>query len=142
MVKGMHTSGPSNPSGLTAMNGIVYFSAKGDGKGAELWRSDGTANGTYRVKDIRKGSAGSGPYGFVAIDGLLYFVAGDGVHGYELWVSDGTAQGTRLVKDIKPGTTSQATVDLANCRSVTDIGTGVCALGSNGTVGSTASTRC
>ena len=40
------------------MNGIFYFPAS-DEFGEELWRSDGTAAGTWRVKDIQPGPLGS-----------------------------------------------------------------------------------
>ncbi len=85
------------------LNGTLMFTAKGGGKGFELWRSDGTVAGTKRVKDINPGGAGSVPGSMVAINGLLYFNASDGVSGHELWVSDGTAIGTHLVKNINPG---------------------------------------
>jgi ELWxxDGT repeat protein len=111
LVKDIHTSGSSNPYYITDMNGIAYFSARGGGKGDELWRSDGTAKGTYRVKDIKKGPGNSWPYGFAALGGLLYFVADDGVHGVEPWVSDGTGPGTRLLKDLKPGSDSSAPLE-------------------------------
>jgi len=107
LVKDINTSGSSNPDQLTDMNGTLYFAARGGGKGIELWRSDGTADGTRRVKDIKPGPGGSSPGGLAAIDGLLYFFADDGVHGRELWVSDGTGPGTRLLKDIRPGPDGQ-----------------------------------
>jgi ELWxxDGT repeat protein len=103
MVKNINTSGSSNPYALTDVDGVLMFAAKGGGRGYELWRSDGTAVGTRRVKDINPGSAGSGPDFLTAINGTLYFGANDGVHGNELWISDGTNAGTRLVKDINPG---------------------------------------
>ena len=103
LVKDINTSGSSSPIELTEMNGILYFNAKGGGKGRELWRSDGTSDGTRRVKDIRPGSGGGSPWDMAAIDGRLYFSADDGVNGRELWISDGTGSGTRLVKDINPG---------------------------------------
>lgn len=102
LVKDINASGDSMPSELTALGGKVYFSAKGGGKGRELWSSDGTSAGTVRVRDIRPGTAGASPWNMAAINGLLYFSADDGIHGRELWVSDGTGLGTRLVKDINP----------------------------------------
>jgi ELWxxDGT repeat protein len=107
LVKDINTSGSSFPGGLTDLNGTLMFAAKGGGKGMELWRSDGTAEGTRRVKDIKPGPGGSAPDGLAAIDGLLYFLADDGVHGRELWVSDGTGPGTRLVKDMRAGLDGQ-----------------------------------
>jgi ELWxxDGT repeat protein len=79
------------------------FAARGGGKGNELWRSNGTSSGTWRVRDLRAGSAGSDPAWLVAIDGRIYFSANDGTRGRELWMSDGTSAGTKLVKDIRGG---------------------------------------
>jgi ELWxxDGT repeat protein len=103
LVKDIVPGGSSTPSELTNLNGVLVFAAKGGSKGSELWRSDGTSNGTRRIKDIRPGGAGSSPWGFAAIGSLLYFNASDGVNGRELWVSDGTNGGTVLAKDINPG---------------------------------------
>jgi ELWxxDGT repeat protein len=86
---------------LVAHNGAVYFRGIGaDGGGSELWRSDGTAAGTRRVKDIRPGPEGSFPVPVISSGGRLYFGANDGVHGAELWVTDGTEAGTHMLKDI------------------------------------------
>jgi len=69
----------------------------------ELWKSDGTAAGTVRVKDIYPGNTSSYPNDFRAINGTLYFTADDGTSGRELWKTDGTSGGTVLVKDIIAG---------------------------------------
>ena len=106
LVKDIRASGSSDPTDLTAVGGQVFFSAIGGSKGRELWKSDGTAAGTRRVKDIKPGPGGSVPSHLAAIGGLLYFNADDGVHGRELWVSDGTGPGTHLVRDINVGTDS------------------------------------
>lgn len=105
LVKDINTSGSSSPSWLTPIGDILYFSAKGGAKGRELWRSDGTAPGTKRVKDIYPGTTGSSPDGLTEVGGLLYFAANDGINGRELWVSDGTTAGTHLVKSIRSGAT-------------------------------------
>jgi ELWxxDGT repeat protein len=106
LVEDIKSPGSSSPDDLTAMGGILFFSASGGGKGRELWRSDGTESGTRRVKDIKPGGGGSGPTHLAAFAGLLYFGANDGVHGRELWVTDGTGLGTHLVRDINPGADS------------------------------------
>jgi ELWxxDGT repeat protein len=74
--------------------------------GTELWRSDGTPEGTFLVKDIFEGSISSGLWYLTNMGDTLYFTASDGASGYELWRSDGTAEGTALVYDILPGSAS------------------------------------
>ena len=67
--------------------------------GVELWKSDGTLEGTELVKDINT-SGSSLPGNLVNVNGVLYFAADDGVNGRELWKSDGTPGGTVLVANI------------------------------------------
>ncbi len=93
------------PNRLTAVGGTLFFVAN-DGTGAELWKSDGTPDGTNRVKDIRIGSTGSDPTNLVGVGGRLFFTANDGLHGNELWTSDGTESGTVMVADIRSGSSA------------------------------------
>ena len=90
-------------SAPVAMNGVLYFSASDAAHGDELWRSDGTAAGTYLLKDIRPGTAKSSPRNLTVVGNTLFFSANDGPHGFELWKTDGTAAGTVMVKDAYPG---------------------------------------
>lgn len=92
-------SGGSNPTGLTNVNGVLFFVATDATFGSELWKSDGTASGTVMVKDIYPGTGGSNPAYLTNVNGTLFFSANDAVHGKELWKSNGTEGGTVLVKD-------------------------------------------
>jgi ELWxxDGT repeat protein len=81
---------------------FVFFTAWDLRHGREVWRTDGTAEGTALVKDIWPGGWGE-PFGLTDVGGTLLFTANDGVHGWELWRSDGTTPGTTLVEDLYPG---------------------------------------
>jgi ELWxxDGT repeat protein len=96
-------SGDSNPSSLTAVGSVLFFNASNPWDGYELWRSDGTTDGTSEFADINTMDPDSNPQYLTAVGGMLYFRANDGVNGNQLWRSDGTWNGTRMVKDIRPG---------------------------------------
>lgn len=86
--------------------GVLYFPAKDPAHGMELWRTDGTTAGTYRVTDICPGPCDSAPSEITPFHGEVYFAAGDGVAGRELWASNGipgTPRSARRVRDLCPG---------------------------------------
>lgn len=79
----------------------LYFVADtGDGSGARLWRTDGTAAGTDEVLAAADWDLAPNPYLSVAA-GSLYFtmtsVDGFGVESPVLWKTDGSAGGTSPV---------------------------------------------
>ncbi|HSF41173.1 MAG TPA: ELWxxDGT repeat protein [Thermoanaerobaculia bacterium] len=93
----------SSPKLEARLGDWIYFAASDPFHGEELWRTDGTADGTERVADLCPGPCGSSPYGITALAGRLFFSADDGATGRELWVSDGTRAGTRRTRDVCPG---------------------------------------
>ncbi len=101
-------------SQLTLAGDVIYFNASDPAFGAELWKTDGTAEGTVMVKDINPGTSGSNPLQLTNANGVLFFVATDKA-GKELWRSDGTAAGTYMVKDIFPksGSSNPASITYA-----------------------------
>jgi ELWxxDGT repeat protein len=96
------------PSGFLDLGGTALFVADDGATGQELWRSDGTVEGTGLVIDVNPGGAWGFASTFPPIRSgdRVYFPGDDGVHGRELWTSDGTAGGTRMVRDIRPGSDS------------------------------------
>lgn len=76
------------------MNGTLYFKGDDGIFGWELWRSDGTVNGTYLVQDLTPGSSSSGFGYFTSANNILYFTGGT---GSQLWRSDGTTAGTYVL---------------------------------------------
>lgn len=79
------------------LNNVMYFSADNGINGAELWRSDGTATGTYMLRDIEPGAVGSGPSEIIVAGNKIMFTTKN--NNYSLWISDGSAAGTFLLKD-------------------------------------------
>jgi ELWxxDGT repeat protein len=77
----------------------LYFAATNGSDGIELWKSDGTNDGTEMVMNINP-TGDSNPKSIVEMNGYLYFSADDGTYGQELWQSDGTAANTHIVSDI------------------------------------------
>jgi ELWxxDGT repeat protein len=110
----------SFPRGFTEVEGIAYFVANHPDTGTELWRTDGTPEGTFLVKDITPGGASSftdyfqALPEFAAIGTTLFFAAKDDDHGWELWQTDGTPAGTVLVKDVFPGGEGSSLSELTN----------------------------
>jgi ELWxxDGT repeat protein len=83
---------------LAAMNGFILFVATTSPltSSLELWRSDGTTAGTFKVANI---AATPTSYelqytGVQKVGNKVLYIADDGVHGPQLWSSDGTAANT------------------------------------------------
>lgn len=100
--------GYSGPNGWTIAGTYAYFFAATPDTGYEMYRTDGTPEGTILLKDINPGTAGSSPGILTSVGPALFFSANDGLHGAELWKTDGTPEGTVLVKDINPGATGSS----------------------------------
>ena len=97
------------------LNGVLYFalcepdqplffygSLCDSPANVHLWRTDGTAEGTFRL--LEDGARSLGWMGLntqaVADLGLFFFTTFSEVPGYELWATDGTRDGTRLVTNL------------------------------------------
>ena len=92
------------PWSLTAINGLLYFSAddgvsRAGAVGERTGRPQGLSSLTYSPD-----SSDPDPYGSTEYNGLAYFSAWTATTNTELWVSAGTPATTHLVQDIAPGT--------------------------------------
>ncbi|HET9451999.1 MAG TPA: ELWxxDGT repeat protein, partial [Aggregicoccus sp.] len=72
---GPGTSQNSAPGDFTQVGSTVFFTAWNDGFGRELWKTDGTPEGTVRLQELRQGSPGEALGGLVALNGRLVFIA-------------------------------------------------------------------
>jgi len=88
------------------VNGVLYFGATDGFFGGELWRTDGSTGGTFRVRDINVGQPSSLVNNLLVgavFNNLIVFAADDGALGREPWQSDGSPGGTVRVRDINTG---------------------------------------
>jgi ELWxxDGT repeat protein len=89
-------STPGYPMELVNFHGLLLFNSR-----CELWRSDGTLQGTFRLKDFNYVSPTT-PIYLTKSGDRAFMVANDGA-GMALWKSDGTSQGTVLVRRFAAG---------------------------------------
>ncbi len=82
----------SDPSNLTVIGDLLYFTATTADQGEELWRYDMAAptDKLVLLANLRPGNQSSEPDNLVNVDGILYFVANDGDRGREVWSLAGT----------------------------------------------------
>jgi ELWxxDGT repeat protein len=86
---------------MTRSGGLLYFTGHDSLRGYELWRTDGTSDGTKPVRDIRPGPDGSWPDQLTDVNGTLYFIAyEDDSLIASLWKSNGTAAGTTRIMQL------------------------------------------
>ena len=82
--------------------GEAYFCGKHRRYGKELFRSNGTPQGTTVVADIDAGPGGSNPEAFFVLRDKLYFLAETELTGKQIWRTDGTEEGTKRITNAIP----------------------------------------
>jgi len=90
------------PSWFTIVDDTLYFVADG-GDGDELWKTDGTTDGTVQVVDLLPGRDSSEPASLTALGNSLIFSARLSEIGNEIWVLDATTYEVQLLADLNPG---------------------------------------
>lgn len=85
-------------AGTADLDGVLVGNASSAELGEEVWRSDGTAGGTYPLADIAGGTAGGLHYfhaADVGRDNILFYAAQSEAESHStLWRSSGSAAGT------------------------------------------------
>jgi ELWxxDGT repeat protein len=113
---------------VLSIGNVEYFTANDGVHGTELWRSDGTAAGTFLLHDIN-------PAGDIEVDfpsnvnGTLVFLAGfhypttPNAQSWQIWRSDGTQAGTQhLLAQVVPPERMIIEPDFAPVNSFTVFG--------------------
>ena len=109
-----HYYGSAARNAIAGLGTIALFGYNDLLHGDELWRSDGTKQGTYLLKDLIKGPASAHPESFAAWRGTVYFTTPPlrnqrnlpnpndpaNFDPPQLWRSDGTPTGTELVTSL------------------------------------------
>lgn len=91
-------------SKYTLFNNEVFFIADDNIHGSEIWKTDGTSNGTVLFKDINNGIASTSInkfYNDKINKKLLFFTNSANRSNNTIWVSDGTPNGTIELANIK-----------------------------------------
>ena len=87
-----------HPSHLTAVGDMLFFTMSYGGADMELWKSDGSADGTVLVKSFTNDGSEYGEISeLVELNGSLVISARDGDEDLQLWKSDGTTEGTVIL---------------------------------------------
>lgn len=100
----------SDPKTIGVIGETLYFSAKNASGGLEIWKTDGTEEGTTLIKEV----VGPNEYGYIDArrqdiwvnNNFLFFTFYNRQTGSELWRIDGATDDIRMLKDIIPGSNS------------------------------------
>ncbi|MEP7008883.1 MAG: ELWxxDGT repeat protein [Acidobacteriota bacterium] len=93
----------SFPYGFVRLGSVTLFAATVPGLGGELWRTDGTAAGTFLLGDANPGAESAHPLFLGDLGGEAYYRECDDAAGCELWATNGAAGSLRRVADLTPG---------------------------------------
>lgn len=102
----------SNITEMVSCGDLIFFAAYEKEFGRELWKSNGTPEGTQRITDLCDKGCSPRIQNLTAVGNKLFFTASYAAFGIELWVSDGTPEGTKMLKDINKGGSNVAPENL------------------------------
>ena len=99
-VEALTAEGSGAVKELVAAGGTAFFSTSpASGSSPELWKTDGTVQGTVPVGDLWPGSARGSPKTLRTWRGELLFTAATAGDRTGLWKTNGTPAGTTVLKD-------------------------------------------
>lgn len=105
---------PDFPDQFVTFGSHVFFTARDPLYGRELWKSDGTREGTVMVADLTPGRHGGRFDWFVvAGDKMFFSINTESLNNTVLWVTDGSAKGTIPLKSARLGAFAGADPDYA-----------------------------
>lgn len=94
MVRDINPGSVGTAFGTSAIfDGRLYFEADDAVYGMELWRTDGSADGTVLVADLMPGADNGNPTNFCVSGGRLFFTALSPEMGRELWAMNKEVRG-------------------------------------------------
>jgi ELWxxDGT repeat protein len=90
------SAGPSQAEigGLTVLGNIAVFAAIDTGGNPGIWRTDGTAAGTWMI------GAAKALTSFTTFNGFALFAGQDATDGPQLWRTNGTKAGTYMIENV------------------------------------------
>jgi ELWxxDGT repeat protein len=83
----------------------IFFNLRVGNKFGQLWRTDGTPEGTIPLSDNIEITH---PQKFIYLGPHIYYFQKSPTYGEELWRTDGTPAGTKIVFDLNPGPASSS----------------------------------
>lgn len=106
----------SAPVELTNVNGTLYFAATETDRArpthGDLWKSDGTADGTVKVIARDAAEAGLLPQNLTALGGRIIYSDDRADGSRAVWASDGTPEGTAIISNVVPALRPSSKVEI------------------------------
>jgi ELWxxDGT repeat protein len=88
-INSLPESDGSYPDFQGVVDDVAFFSAAHSDIDREIWRTDGTENGTWQIADICPGTCSSHPAPLLATPGGFFFIASDENFNRQLWITRG-----------------------------------------------------